>query len=152
MSSFPPGWTQDAQGNWARVPSPGLSQVAAQTAQFVADRAGETSTQISAATGVAIAPTLIQHAGIAIAAGLSGDFVTCALNATPILLGGIGLLKVALTPDKPKGPTDDEIKSHIATLSRDELISLLANASQVPAAAANLQPGATGGANVSTAG
>jgi hypothetical protein len=108
MNDFPPGWAKDASGNWVRVPAPGISQYAAQTAQYVADRASETSTQISAATGIVIAPTLIQHAGMAIAAGLAGDIYTCAINAAPILLGGFGLLKVMLTPDRPKGPTNNE--------------------------------------------
>jgi len=57
-----------------------------------------------------------------------------------------------LTPDKPKGPTDDEIKSHIAALSRDELIGLLTTAGQVSAPATDVQQAATPVANVQPTG
>lgn len=150
MSNYPPGWTQDVAGNWVQIPGPSL---AAQTAQFLSDRAAETSSQISASAGVAVSPLLIQQAGSAIVAGLSGDVFGCLTNGLPVLFGGLGLLKVMLTPDKPvKGPTDDQIKTAIAAMSRDDLIGLLADPDKVSNTAAVVQPAATPIASVQPAG
>ena len=78
-------------------------EVLSKVAQFVADRSSETSTKISALTGVVIAPVLLQHIGIATVAALAGDYWTCVANGVPVVIAGYGLIKVMITPDHKLG-------------------------------------------------
>lgn len=88
-------------------------------------RSRETSTYIGTIGGSVAAPTIADSIGKAIVAGLSGDYVTCAMYGVPALLGIIGSLAAIVTSEKSKGPTDEEIHASVARMSRDQLISLL---------------------------
>lgn len=113
----------DVAGNWLKA------------------RSGETSTKLGAAVGIAAAPTLTDYATKAVIAGLAGDYVSCALYGVPALVGGFGALAAIITPENPKGPTDEEIHAAVVRLSHDQLISLLAqpvNAKPVPTTAGSV--------------
>lgn len=93
--------------------------------EWLKARAGESSTKIGAIGGVVAAPTIADYAGKAVIAGLAGDYVSCAMYGVPALVGIVGSLAAIVTPEKPKGPTDEEIHSAVARMPRDQLISLL---------------------------
>ena len=88
-------------------------------------RSGETSTLIGAAAGTALAPTIFDNASKAVIAGIAGDYISAATYGIPAVVAIYGALAAIIKHDKPKGPTDAQIKTHVAGLSRDELISLL---------------------------
>lgn len=131
----PPGWAWNAEtSQWVKETTP-TKKVISDAAQYVKDRSSEVSTQVAVVSGITVSPLLYQQAGTAIVAGLAGDYVTCALNAAPVIVG-IGGILAGIFTKQPKRLTDEEIKAHVADLSRDQLLGML-NSKQ-PAVA--LQP------------
>ena len=102
----------------------GVNTALVGAAAFVAARAVEPTTQFGAVGAALAAQPMADHAALALAAGLAGDYVACASNALPVLLGMFGCLAAILTPEK-KGMTDDQIKTAVASLSHQQLIGLL---------------------------
>ena len=97
----------------------------AMVSSWLTERSGETSTLIGAVTGTALAPTVFDNASKAVVAGIAGDYIGAATYGIPAVVAIYGALAAMIKPDKPKGPTDEQIKTHVAGLNRDELISLL---------------------------
>lgn len=118
----------DGQGNvsFVEVSQSSLPTAAVSAAgAWLNARSGETSTQLGAIGGAVAAPTLVDYIGKAVIAGLAGDYVSCAMYGVPALLGIIGSLAAIVTPDKQKGPTDEEIHASVARMSREQLVSML---------------------------
>ncbi len=92
---------------------------------WLTERSGETSTLIGAVTGTALAPTIFDNASKAVVAGIAGDYIGAATYGIPAVIAICGAMAAMIKPDKPKGTTDEQIKTHVAGLGRDELISLL---------------------------
>jgi hypothetical protein len=120
---MPAIYTKNPDGTFSEV----VTQSAIDTAtSWITDRSLENSTKVGVIAGAAAAPTIADNAGKAVIAGLAGDYISCAMYGVPALVGIVGSLAAIIKPDnKLKGPTNDQIKSHVAALSRDELISLL---------------------------
>lgn len=98
-----------------------------QITSAISPRLGETSTHLGGAVLAIGSPQIIQQIMTAIALGVAGDYVGCATNAIPVLLGIGAAVKAIITPEK-KGLTDEEIKSAVYGMSGDELIKLLRTA------------------------
>ena len=93
--------------------------------QWVGARAAETSTQLGALGGAIAAPVIVDNAGKAVLAGLSGDYAATISYGLPAVLGIFGALAAMITPDKHTGLSDEQIKTAVAALKREQLISLL---------------------------
>jgi len=127
-----------------------VTQIATSTisavSQYTAARAVETSTHLGLAIGGATAPAIIDNIGKAVIAGLIGDYVGCAMSAIPAVLGIAGSVAAIFTPEKHKGPTNEQIQTAVAALSREQLIGLLdqsvANESPMSTITASVQPSA----------
>lgn len=104
-----------------------LPSFANKALSWASERAGESNTHIGMIGGAVASTSIADNAGKAIIAGLSGDYVSCAMYGVPALVGIVGSLAAIITPEKTKGPTDEILKNHINQLSRDELISLLSS-------------------------
>ncbi|MCX7084295.1 MAG: hypothetical protein NTY69_02010 [Methylococcales bacterium] len=91
---------------------------------IISPRMSETSTHLGGAVLAIGSPQIIQQIMTAIALGIAGDYIGCATNAIPILLGVAAAVKAIITPEN-KGLTDDEIKSAVSAMSGDDLIKLL---------------------------
>ncbi len=102
------------------IESPAGQSVLTGVSDWLGARSQETTTHIGVATGAALAPLIIGT----ITAALAGDIPGAVTSGIPALIGIMGALSAIITPT-PKGLTDAQIKSHIADLSHDELISLL---------------------------
>lgn len=129
LPSNPPGWRIDPITNQWVKDKVTVGQIASNVAGFVADRSGELSTKIAVASGITLSPLLIQQAGTAIVAGLAGDYVTCAMNAAPVIVGIGTIIAATVTPEK-KGLSDEDIKKHVDSLTRDQLLSMLTEGSK----------------------
>ena len=119
----------------AAIPIPSLADM---TSAWISARAGETSTKLGVVGGAVAAPTIIDNVGQAVIAGLAGDYIGCAQHGIPALIGIVGAIAAIVTPDKPQpqptGPTNDQLKTAISTLSRDELIGLLSESATTQSA------------------
>ena len=102
------------------IRSPAGQSVLAGVSNWLGARSQETTTHIGMATGAALAPLIIGT----ITSALAGDIPGAVTSGIPALIGIMGALSAIITPT-PKGLTDAQIKSHVAALSHDELISLL---------------------------
>ncbi len=98
--------------------------------RWLAARSTETSTQLGVAVVAATAPALAEQAVNAITMGMTGNYIGAITNALPVLIAIGGAVKAIITPDK-QGPTDAQIKTAVAALSRAELIELLTPAKAV---------------------
>ncbi len=92
---------------------------------YVQARAAEPSTQIGAAVGGAAGPQLAQNVALAVADGLAGNYVGAVTNGIPAVIGLAGIAAAIFTPEKAKGLSDEQIKSTVAGLSTEQLVSLL---------------------------
>lgn len=70
-----------------------------QIAGAVSPRLKETSTHLGTAVIALASPEIIQHVTTAVALGVGGDYVGCAQNAIPVLIGLFAALKAIVTPD-----------------------------------------------------
>lgn len=140
MAGAPPGW-ELRDGQWVKTGGFDVKAVVSNASQYIADRSGEVSTQVAAASGIVLAPTLYQHAGAAIVAGLAGDYFTCAVNAAPVIVGVGSIIAGIFTKEKSKGPTDEEIHDTVINMPRDKLVCLLAKLTE--AGAGSVQAGSS---------
>ena len=70
-----------------------------QIADAVSPRLKETSTHLGTAVIALATPEIIQHVTTAVALGVGGDYIGCAQNAIPVLIGLFAALKAIVTPD-----------------------------------------------------
>jgi len=126
----PPGWTKDAAGNWVQQSNPVSSIVSnvSSMAATIAATAQARSTEASTYAGAAIGSTGITAGDVesligAVGLVLAGD-IPGAIHAGALPLFRLGTAAAAILIPERK-PTDDQIKTAVAALTHDQLISLL---------------------------
>ncbi|MFA6051562.1 MAG: hypothetical protein WC762_03130 [Methylobacter sp.] len=92
---------------------------------WLAARAGESSTALGAVAGTALAPTIVDNLTQAAIGFATGNYLAVVTNGIPAAVGIFGAIAAIITPDKSKGPTDEEIHASVARMPRDQLIGLL---------------------------
>lgn len=97
---------------------------------WLADRSTESTTHLGAAVLAVASPSLTEQAITAVTMAASGNYIGAATNAVPVLIALGGAIAAIVTPT-PKGPTDVQIQSAVAALSRDDLIRLLTPKTEV---------------------
>lgn len=101
------------------------------TTNWVNARANENSTALGAALLATASPSLADNLTNVITMSASGNVVGAVTNAIPLLITVITVIKAIITPDS-QGPTNEQIKTAVSTMSRDELIQLLTPKAPVP--------------------
>ncbi len=101
-----------------------------QVTEWLSQRSTESSTHLGAAVLAAAAPNLADHAINAVTMAATGNILGAITNAIPVVIALSGALAAIIKPEH-KGLTNDDIKAHVAALSRDELIRLLGTDHQV---------------------
>ena len=116
-------------------------------APYMAARAGEHTTAIGSVGGAIATPQLIDMVTNTIASAAAGNIVGAVSNGLPAVISIAGILGAIFLPQST-GPTNDQIITAIASLSRADRIRLLqesdATSGNLPASASGLQSSATG--------
>jgi len=102
-----------------------VSGAAGAVGDYMSARSGEQSTLLGAVGGAALAPTIAQNVADTLVSVATGNYVGALATGLPALIGIVGSLAAIFTPEKAKGLSDDEIKTAVGGLSREQLISLL---------------------------
>ena len=106
---------------------------------WLSARSTESTTHLGAAVLAAASPSLTEQAITAVTMAASGNYIGAATNAVPVLIALGGAIAAIVTPT-PKGPTDAQIQTAVAAMSRADLIKLLTANDPVPTSTSATQP------------